>query len=71
MSYNVATKFNLENNEIIVGNTASVVVLDLDNEFVIDKNSFLSKSNNTPFDGWKCYGKVIKTICKGVVVYEA
>ena len=71
MSYNVATKFNLENNEIIVGNTASLVVLDLDNEFVIDKRSFLSKSNNTPFDGWKCYGKVIKTICKGVVVYEA
>lgn len=71
MSYNVASKFNLSNNEIVVGNYASLVVLDLDHEFVIDKNYFLSKSNNTPFDGWRCYGKVIKTICKGEVVYEA
>ena len=71
MSYNVASKFNLNNNEIIVGNQASLVVLDLDHEFIIDKSKFLSKSNNTPFDGWKCYGKVVKTICKGAVVYEA
>lgn len=71
MSYNVATAFNLDNHEIKVGNSLSAVVLDLDNEFVIDKTTFVSKSNNTPFDGWKCYGKVIKTICKGEIVYEA
>ena len=71
MSYNVANAFNLSNHEICVGNALSCVCLDLDNEFSIDKNTFLSKSNNTPFDGWKCYGKVVKTICKGEVVYEA
>ena len=71
MSYNVATAFNLDNHEIKVGNSLSAVILDLDNEFVIDKTTFASKSNNTPFDGWKCYGKVIKTICKGEIVYEA
>lgn len=71
MSFNVANTFNLENHEICVGNHLSAVVLDLDCEFTIDKNSFASKSNNTPFDGWKCYGKVIKTICKGEIVYEA
>ena len=71
MSYNVAIAFNLDNHEIKVGNCLSAVVLDLDNEFVIDKTTFVSKSNNTPFDGWKCYGKVIKTICKGEIVYEA
>lgn len=71
MSYNVANAFNLDNHEIKVGNSLSAVILDLDNEFVIDKTKFASKSNNTPFDGWKCYGKVIKTICKGEIVYEA
>lgn len=71
MSYNVACAFNLLNHEICVGNKLSCVCLDLDNEFTIDKNTFLSKSNNTPFDGWKCFGKVVKTICKGEVVYEA
>ena len=70
MSYNVAAKFNLANHEIKVGNNASIVVLDLNNEFVIDKTKFASKSNNTPFDGWKCYGKVVKTIHKGEIVYE-
>lgn len=71
MSYNVANAFNLDNHEIYVGNYLSAVVVDLDKEFAINKNNFLSKSNNTPFDGWKCYGKVIKTICKGEIVYEA
>lgn len=70
MSYNVASNFNLIDNEINVGNQASVVVLDLENEFTIDKNTFVSKSNNTPFDGYKCFGKVKMTICKGEVVYE-
>ena len=70
MSYNVAEKFNLANHEIKVGNTASIVILDLENEFTIDKTKFASKSNNTPFDGWKCYGKVVKTIHKGEIVYE-
>ena len=71
MSYNVAKAFNLDNHEIKIGNKLSCCVLDLDNEFIIDKNTFFSKSNNTPFDGWKVYGKVIKTICKGEIVYEA
>ncbi len=71
MSYNVAKHFNLDNHEIIVGNIASIVVLDLDNEYKIDKTKFASKSNNTPFDGWNCYGKVVKTICKGEIIYEA
>ena len=71
MSYNVANAFNLDDHEIYVGNYLSAVVVDLDKEFAINKNNFLSKSNNTPFDGWKCYGKVIKTICKGEIVYEA
>lgn len=70
MSYNVAEKFNLANHEIKVGNTASIVILDLENEYTIDKTKFASKSNNTPFDGWKCYGKVVKTIHKGEIVYE-
>ena len=71
MSYNVANAFNLDNHEIYVGNYLSAVVVDLDKEFAINKNNFLSKSNNTPFDGWRCYGKVLKTICKGEIVYEA
>ena len=71
MSLNVAKAFHIRDNEIIVGNHANLVILDLDNEYTIDKNKFLSKGRNTPFDGEKCYGIVKKTIYKGAIVYES
>ena len=69
MSKNVAKAFNLRENSIESGNVANIAVIDLDNEYTIDKNSFYSKGKNTPFDGWKVYGNIKKTIYKGVLVY--
>lgn len=69
MSKNVAKAFNLRENSIESGNVANIAVIDLDNEYTIDKNSFYSKGKNTPFDGWKVYGNIKKTIYKGVIVY--
>lgn len=43
---------------------------DLDKEYVIDPESFLSKGKSTPFEGWKVFGECVKTVCKGKVVYE-
>ena len=70
MSKNVAVNFDIKPNDIEVGNNANIAVIDLDNEFIIDKNTFKSKGRNTPFDKWKCYGKIKKTIFKGAFVYE-
>lgn len=69
MSKNVAKAFNLRENTISIGNVANIAVIDLDNEFTIDKNAFYSKGRNTPFDGYKVYGNIMKTIYKGVIVY--
>lgn len=69
MSKNVAKAFNLRENTIAIGNIANIAVIDLDNEFTIDKNTFYSKGRNTPFDGYKVYGNIMKTIYKGVIVY--
>lgn len=69
MSKNVAKAFNLRENTISIGNIANIAVIDLDNEFTIDKNTFYSKGRNTPFDGYKVYGNIMKTIYKGVIVY--
>lgn len=69
MSKNVAKAFHLRENSIESGNVANIAVIDLDNEYTIDKNSFYSKGKNTPFDGWKVYGNIKKTIYKGVIVY--
>lgn len=70
MSGAVSDIFDVNSNEIRVGNEANLVVIDLDKEFVIDKNTFLSKGKNTPFDGWKVKGLINMTICKGEIVYE-
>ena len=53
-----------------VGDDADLAVFDLDNEFVFEKDKMLSKSRNTPYDGWKLYGETILTVMGGKVTYE-
>ena len=50
------------------GKRADVTVFDPDAEWTVDPNTFASKSQNTPFSGWKLKGKPIYTI---VGEYEA
>lgn len=45
-------------------------VLDLDAEYPAVADKFLSKGRNTPFEGMRMKGRVIKTICKGKIVWE-
>ena len=45
-------------------------VWDLESEFTVDPEQFLSKGRATPFAGWKLQGQCVKTVCDGVVVYE-
>ena len=52
------------------GMPADLAILDLDNEFTIDSNTFLSKGRSTPFDGWKVHGKVLMTLKDGKAVYN-
>ena len=70
MSLNVSKAFGIESNQIKVGNSANLVVIDLEKEFIIDKNKFVSKGKNTPFNGYKCFGQIIMTVSKGEIVYE-
>ena len=52
------------------GMPADIAVLDLENEFTIDSNTFLSKGRSTPFDGWKVRGRVLMTFKDGKVIYN-
>ena len=47
-----------------------MIIADADQEYTIDKNEFVSKGHNTPFDGWKVKGKILYTICDGKIVYQ-
>ena len=49
---------------------ADLVVFDPKRVYRIDKNTFLSKGKNTPFDGRDVTGDVKYTLVDGEVVYE-
>ena len=52
------------------GSVADLVVADINEEYVIDSDKFLSKGKNTPFNGKKVRGKVLYTLCGGKVVFK-
>lgn len=70
MSTNPAKVLGLDKGSLGVGKCADVVLIDPDCEYVIDKNSFVSKGKNTPFHGAKVNGRAVMTIVDGRIVYE-
>jgi len=65
-----ADVLGMKNYSLAYGNPADLTVLDPEEEYVIDKETFKSKSRNTPFDGTKVRGKVKMTIVGGRIVYN-
>jgi dihydroorotase len=63
--------FNLDRGTLGVGDIADIVIFDPEAEYVIDVQNFKSRSKNSPFDGWKVKGKVIRTIVAGKTVFSA
>ena len=71
MSTNPAKRFGFEEKGILKkGYASDLILVDMDHQFVIDKEKFHSKGKNTPFDGWKCFGKVKQTFVNGISVYK-
>ena len=55
---------------IQVGAEANLTVLNPDQEITVDASRFLSKSRNTPFDGWKLRGCAVMTIVRGQILFN-
>jgi len=70
MCYNPSNILSLGRGGLNVGDDADLTVFDLDNEFTFEKDKMLSKSKNTPFDGWKLYGETVLTMMRGNKTYE-
>ena len=70
MCYGPSRILKLGRGGMNIGDDADLAVFDLDHEFTFDKEKMLSKSRNTPYDGWKLYGETILTIMGGKVTYE-
>lgn len=70
MSYNPARIIGIDRGTLIPGAVADITVMNPNTEFVIDRNDFVSKGHNTPFDGRKVKGKVVLTMVAGNIVFE-
>ncbi len=72
MSYNPSKILGLsEKGSVSEGKIADIVIFDPDRVYQIDKESFVSKGKNTPFDGFEVNGEVMYTLVDGKIVYEA
>ena len=45
-------------------------VWDLNKEFTVDPETFLSKGKATPFEGWPLQGECVLTVCDGKIAYK-
>ena len=62
--------FKLKTGVIEEGQRADLTVIDLDREYTLDKNEFLSKSKNTPFHGETLNSDIVLTVAGGQIVYK-
>ncbi len=71
MSANPAKILGLaDRGSVSEGKIADVTIFDPEKTYTIDRNTFVSKGKNTPFDGWEVSGEPAVTIVSGRVVYE-
>lgn len=70
MSASPAALLGLDKGTLGVGRDADFVLFDPDEEWTVDKNSFVSKGRNTPFHGRTVRGKVKRTISRGNIIYQ-
>ena len=70
MSASPAALLGLDKGTLGVGCDADLVLFDPDEEWIIDKNNFVSKGRNTPFHGRLVRGKVKYTISRGNIIYQ-
>ena len=46
-------------------------IWDMNEEFAVDPENFVSMGKATPFEGWKLFGKCLLTVCDGKIVYQS
>lgn len=69
MAANPAKILGINNGTLKIGSDADVIIVDMNREYKVEPEKFISKGKNTPFDGWILKGMALITICKGKI-YE-
>ena len=70
LALNPARRFGLAGGRLQPGTPADLVMFDPDIPYVLDRFALQSKSKNTPFDGQRMQGRVLRTWVDGAVVFD-
>jgi len=70
MSTRPAELLGLQAGTLKPGSVADVIVVDIDEPWVLDPDKLKSKCKNTPFDEARLQGRVLRTIVAGRTVFE-
>lgn len=70
LSLNPAKRLGIKAGLFLPGYAASVTALSVEEESEIDAMSMISRSHNTPFDGRKVMGRVLRTVIDGETRYD-
>lgn len=70
MSKRPAEILDFNKGKIEIGYDGDLVLVDINQNYIIDSGEFVSKGKNTPFNGMNVYGRIIKTIKGGKIVYN-
>lgn len=69
LSLNPAKLLGLDTGHMAIGAPADLVLFDPDKPFILDRTQLHSKSKNTPYDGRRMQGRVMRTFVAGTEVY--
>ncbi|OOB79730.1 MAG: dihydroorotase [Epulopiscium sp. Nele67-Bin001] len=70
MSTTPAKILGIDKGSIAEGKIADLTIIDVDKQYEINSNDFVSKARNTPFNGMQVNGEVCYTFVKGNIVYK-
>lgn len=69
LSVNAKKRFGI-GSEISVGSIADITIFDLNSDYIVNPEEFMSKGRATPFDGWRLYGRCKLTMVGGKIIYN-
>jgi dihydroorotase len=70
LALNPARRLGLDSGWLAVGAPADLVLFNPDVPYILDRFGLHSKSKNTPFDGQRMQGRVLRTWVDGAVVHD-
>jgi len=70
LTLNPATLLGLHSGRLAKGSIADIILVDLGEPWVLNKDLLRSRSKNSPFDESKMQGRVLRTLVAGNTVYQ-